>query len=202
MSNRLIALDINSFNNNNYSPVNINNTGADNKISDEKIELSELNNKKVDLDALRDKNQIFDKEDIGFNSPSSDGFIRIKKNGDININSNPSTEIRMNNDQGTIGLFGKCINLQANNINIKCDDLGLKINDFVLNPFIYKMCMNDLNLTEYRDLMLNGTVRLWNSGTLEGGWIRENISFKPFFPTKLIDEEKNMDTLIGWSLED
>lgn len=200
MANRLIALDERQFSNDNYEPVHIYNTGVDNKVSDEKIELSELNNTKIDIDTIKDKDKEFGRKDVGINSPTSSAFLRLKENGDVNISSNASTEINLNHETGTISLFGKCINLQANDVNIKCDDLGLKINNFVLNPFIYKMCLNDLNKNEYRDLMLEATVRRWNDGTAEGGWMRDNISFKPFYPIKTIDEEKEMDELIGWSL--
>jgi hypothetical protein len=203
MANRLIS--VNNFlidDDNNYSNIQNKNTGLDNKRSQDEILLTEMTNYETDIQNVIDKESFYQSKDIGFVSPTSSAFLKLKDNGDIDLYSNELTGISFKNLNNTISLSAQNLNINSKTINIHTDDMGLRLNDFALNPLLYKSCLNDFNKEEYRDLKVRTSVRKWNTSTMGEGWMREDILIKPFFPTKLAEEQKELDKVIGWSLDD
>ena len=102
----------------------------------------------------------------------------------------------------TISLFAHNFNIQSKQVNIKCDPMGFKINGYVLNPLIYTACRTGLDKESYRDLTIHATARMWNDSMVTPGYSREDIFFKPFFPIKDNQVEKELEATNGWSLDD
>ena len=202
MGNNLININQHYLTDDNeYNDVTRQKVSMDNMTSAYGTKIRNLNNRKIDItEKLIDKSK-FNGKDIGFNSPSSDSYFMLRKNGDIEAYS--SDDCRMSFLNGdTINLFAHNFNIQSKKINVKCDPMGIKINGYVLNPIIFTACDTGLDKNSWRDLTLSASARSWNDGLINPSYCRMDLNFKPFFPVKDDETEKAIELSNGWSLDD
>lgn len=199
MGNNLININQSYITNEKeYSDMLYGEISLDNKksVSDTRIKM--LNNLNIDIEKKIDDKKRFRSKDIGFNSPSSESYFKISEDGEIDIYANGDCRVGFRPSLNTINLFAQNFNVDVKNININCDRMGLNINGFVLNPFIYEACATGYDKNSYRDLIFTGTARTWNDGLLNPDWTRTDVGFKPFFPMIQDKIEAEIDQKNGW----
>lgn len=176
-------------------------TGLDNKKSYLEGALKEKSNQGLDLEDKVLKQYQFNNKDIGFNSPTSDSFIRLKENGIIEVLANEKTGVCIDPIKKNINIFADHINLKASVINHECEPMGFRINGYALNPLFYHMCNNGLSKTTISDFTVYGHGRVWKEGLMGPGYVRDVVEFKPFFPLGQDTMQLQLDAQSGWEFE-
>jgi len=137
-----------------------------------KRKLISLKTQTIDTQKDFEAQFVYGEKEVGMRHPKTQSHMKIFDNGNIEIFAGDTTGIVVSDLCDTVNLYGNALNINTYNANVFTRPYGLVWNGFIVNPHLYQLYDDDLQLS--------CTIKYYDP---EVGWTRRSISIKPFIRT-------------------